>query len=123
MAEPITLEPDVIEMIPVHIGEEKFACYPVGVMPYIDFLKKSRESKDDEAGVGMAVFELFESTMEPEEYVRFTGFAANPKNGISVRVMLELISALVERSASRPTEPSEPSSNGPGNTGDGSKDG
>lgn len=123
MPEAITIKPEVIESIPINIGEETFYAYPVGIMPYMDFLKVLKATKD-EAEQGLAMFDLFSTCMEPDEYDRFLQWARNPKHGISVRVMLELITELVQRSANnRPSEPSSPSQNGETQTGDGSKDG
>lgn len=110
--EEIVIEPEAIEAIPLKIADEQFSVYPIGVMPYLQFLRIAQSNKDDENTIAVATFDLFESSMEPNEYERFTQYAMNPKNGISIRVMLELISKLVERSANRPSEPSSPSENG-----------
>lgn len=122
MTNVITIQPESIDPIPVNIGKETFSAFPIGIMAYMDFLRVTKATKD-EAEQGLAMFELFRTCMDPEEYNRFVEFAKVPRNGVSVRVMLELITALVEKSAASPSEPSSPSQNGETPTGDGSKDG
>lgn len=97
--------------LPFTINGEKFTAFQVPGMVFMDLIGKvSTEGNESEQAAAM--FDVFSSTMEPEEFERFKAFARNPKNGVSADVLFELISKLVEGSQSRPTEQPSASANG-----------
>lgn len=97
--------------LPFVINGEKFSAWQVPGMVFMDLIGKITEEGSEQEQAA-AMFEVFKSTMEEEEFARFAKFARNPRNGVSADVLFDLITKLVEGSQSRPTEQPSPSGEG-----------
>lgn len=96
--------------VPFQVNEERFEAWKVPGIMFMELLGKlGGGNENEQAGL---MWDVFKSTMEDQEYERFRTFAVDPSNGVDAGILFEIISALVEASTGRPTEPASSSESG-----------
>lgn len=103
------------------VNETQFKAWKIPGMAFMSLIGKIGDGKSDTEQAEM-MFDVFKKSMSEEEYARFEEFCYVPSNGVDAGTLFEIISAIVEASAGRPTEPPSSSQSGEGGDGAGSEE-
>ena len=101
-------------------GENRLTVHCIAMLPgshFLDFMSKIDAEGRNAAEMSGAIEKLLHTAIKPDDWDAFKAFIDEPANGISMDMLAEITGYLGEVFARRPTNSSEPSSDGSETTG------
>lgn len=102
---------ETAEPLKFKIYEEEFVCHPeIPGKILLEFIKNS--DSDRVAVSASALTDFFEKVLVDESWERFDALTSDPKRVVSMTMLAEIVSWLLEEYSDRPTQGSEHSPTG-----------